>query len=192
MTDQTDGDTTDRRTALRLAATGLAGSLAGCLSNPWEPGGEPANKSAAPTSDGGAGDTDDPSASTGGNETDGGGDEAGDEPGETGGASDGSSDDSPSEPDLVVEVAPDGFRFEPSTFEIERGDTVRWVWRASGHNVRVRSKPDESTWDGTPGSASDTYAEGNEHSHTFEATGDYEFFCAPHQTLGMEGSFTVR
>jgi len=42
------------------------------------------------------------------------------------------------------------------------------------------------------GQACDTFAEGYEHVHTFEAPGDYEYCCAPHQTLGLEGSFTVR
>ena len=190
MTDQIDADATDRRTALRLAATALAGSLAGCLSNPWEPGAEPADDADASAADDGdaTDDSEEPSASASGNETDG---DTGEQSGETTGQSGANGDDSP-EPDLVVEVAPDGFQFDPSTFEIERGDTVRWVWRAGGHNLRVRSKPDESTWGGTPGSASDTYAEGYEHVHTFEAAGDYEYFCAPHQTLGLEGNFSVR
>ncbi|MFC6953875.1 plastocyanin/azurin family copper-binding protein [Halorubellus litoreus] len=96
------------------------------------------------------------------------------------------------EPDQIVEVAPDGFRFSPETFTIDAGDTVHWQWKDSGHNVRVREKPEDSDWTGTPGDASDTYGEGYLHAHTFDAPGEYECFCAPHQTLGLEGSFTVR
>nr|WP_303648770.1 plastocyanin/azurin family copper-binding protein [Haloarchaeobius litoreus] len=95
------------------------------------------------------------------------------------------------EPDLVVEVAADGFSFAPETFSVAAGDTVHWVWRSSGHNVRIREKPDGSDWTGTPGTASDTYDEGYLHAHTFRASGRYEYFCAPHQTLGLEGSFDV-
>jgi plastocyanin len=96
------------------------------------------------------------------------------------------------DPDQVVEVAPDGFVFSPETFTIEAGDTVHWQWKDSGHNVRVREQPEDSEWTGTPGGASDTYGEGYLHAHTFEVAGEYECFCAPHQTLGLEGSFTVR
>lgn len=180
MTDSNDADSTNRRTALRLAAGGLAAGLAGCLSNPWKPGGERArreNPGAAGGDDSSDGDEESVESSDGGNESAGGDEESG---------------DTTAEADLVVEVAPDGFQFAPSSFEIESGDTVRWVWRAGGHNLRVRSEPDGSSWDGTPGSASDTYGEGYEHVHTFEAPGDYEYFCAPHQTLGLEGRFTVR
>lgn len=96
------------------------------------------------------------------------------------------------DPDLVVEVAPDGFRYSPETFQISTGDTVHWEWKDSGHNVRVREKPDGSAWEGTPGSATDTYAEGYLHAYTFETAGEYEYYCAPHQSLGLEGSFSVR
>lgn len=184
MTDKTDADATDRRTALRLTAVGLAAGLSGCLSNPWEPGADRAGDTPS-ASDDAEDEPDSSTESTDENETGGEVVESGEDTGE-------SDDDSPPEPDIVVEVAPDGFQFDPSSFEIGRGDTVRWVWRAGGHNLRVRSQPDDSAWEGTPGSASDTYGEGYEHVHTFEVAGDYEYFCAPHQTLGLEGSFTVR
>ncbi len=55
----------------------------------------------------------------------------------------------------------------------------------------MRSKPDGAQWEGTPGDASDTYPEGYEHVFRFETPGEYVYFCAPHQTLGLEGSITV-
>jgi len=189
MTDPTDADATDRRTALRLTAAALAAGLSGCLSNPWEPGADRGDGAGPATSDEAEGEPNSSTEPTDENETGGEAVESAEESGEDAGES---GDDSPPEPDLVVEVAPDGFQFDPSSFEIGRGDTVRWVWRAGGHNLCVRSQPEDSAWEGTPGSASDTYGEGYEHVHTFEAAGDYEYFCAPHQTLGLEGSFTVR
>jgi len=93
----------------------------------------------------------------------------------------------------VVEVSPDGsFAFEPESFEVTTGETVVWVWRGGGHNVRVDSKPDGSDWSGTPGGDGDTYSSGDTHSHTFTTPGDYEYYCGPHRSCcDMEGTFTV-
>ncbi len=186
-----------RRRLLREAGAALAVALgAGCLSNPWEPGGS----TPAPATEDGGTPTTGGTAEQGTDQT--GGDGA-TTASETGG-SDGptatpSATATPTpvppeqkEPDQVVEVAPDGFMFAPETFEVGVGDTVHWVWRDSGHNVRVRTKPDGSDWTGTPGGPSDTYDEGYLHAHTFTVAGEYEFFCAPHQSLGLEGSLTVR
>lgn len=90
----------------------------------------------------------------------------------------------------TVAVAQEGrLRFSPESFEIESGETVRWVWQAGGHNVLVDSKPEGSDWSGTPGT--DTYGGGYTHVHTFETTGTYEYYCGPHQGVGMDGSFEV-
>ncbi|WP_276273022.1 plastocyanin/azurin family copper-binding protein [Haloarcula litorea] len=93
------------------------------------------------------------------------------------------------DPDQRVAVAPDGFVFEPETFEIAVGDTVQWVWEGGGHNVEPTATPSGSDWRGTPGD--DTYPEGYTHSHTFAVAGEYEYHCVPHQSLGMDGSFAV-
>ncbi|NHN41456.1 halocyanin [Halorubellus sp. JP-L1] len=194
-----------------LAGAGGALSLvlasAGCLSNPWGPdrpdAGTSTDTATSPAIDGST-DGDDAAATTaddgtGGETTtdtdDGATTSDGDRTTTDGGSAETATETTPPEerePDQVVEVAPDGFRFEPETFAIDAGDTVHWQWTDTGHNVRVREKPEGSDWTGTPGSASDTYAEGYLLAHTFEAAGDYECYCAPHQSLGMEGSFTVR
>jgi plastocyanin len=166
-----------RRRLLRTAGTALAAAVgAGCLSNPWEPGAESDGSGEAPTPDSGG---------PGGATT---------AAGTTGDAAATGTPVPPEqkEPDQIVEVAPDGFMFAPETFEVAVGDTVHWVWRDSGHNVRVRSKPDGSDWTGTPGGETDTFSEGYLHAHTFSVAGEYECYCAPHQSLGLEGSFQVR
>lgn len=165
-----------RRSLLSTTGVALAMTLSGCLTNPWGPESDSAsNDDARATADDGADGTNSSSDTA---EAD--------------------SDDAERPPPLerepaqVVAVAPDGFQFDPETFEIDAGGTVHWVWKDSGHNLRVREKPDGSDWEGTPGTASDTYDDGYEHAHTFDTPGEYHYFCAPHQTLGLEGSFTVR
>lgn len=175
--DRSDGPT--RRSLISATAIGIATAVSGCLTNPWGPE-EPAEESDQRGSDDAGGSEE---SSTDGNGT------AGDE---SGSETDDGVDPLDREPAQIVEVAPDGFLFEPGSFEIDAGETVHWVWEDSGHNVRVRSKPDGSDWEGTPGTGSDTYGEGYEHGYTFETPGEYVYFCAPHQSLGLEGSFTVR
>lgn len=93
----------------------------------------------------------------------------------------------------VVKVGPEGdsFKFVPDSFEVATGETVRWVWYSRGHNVRVDAAPDGSDWTGTPGGGNMTYETGYTHEHTFTTAGDYAYYCKPHRSLGMEGSFTV-
>jgi plastocyanin len=92
----------------------------------------------------------------------------------------------------TVTVAADGkFRFAPESFEIAAGETVRWVWRGGGHNVVAESTPDGADWSGTPGAPDDRYDSGYEYERAFDVTGTYEYYCAPHRSLGMVGSFTV-
>lgn len=94
--------------------------------------------------------------------------------------------------DMTVEVGPGGrLRFEPESFEISAGDTVLWVFRAGGHNVKPGSIPNRSDWTGTPGEQFETFNSGYRYSYTFEISGEYGYFCAPHRSSGMVGEFTV-
>lgn len=94
--------------------------------------------------------------------------------------------------DQRVVVGPAGtFTFDPSEFAIAAGDTVVWTWDSGGHNVRPASTPAASGWGGTPGGDGTTYDEGYTHRYTFDAPGEYEYYCAPHRSLGMTGTFTV-
>ena len=82
------------------------------------------------------------------------------------------------------------FAFEPGTDEpahITPGTTVDFVWQTPTHNIVVDSQPDGSDWAGHE----PIEDAGFEVSHTFEVEGTYEFHCAPHQSLGMEGTIEV-
>ena len=92
----------------------------------------------------------------------------------------------------VVTVAADGeYRFDPETVTVPVGATVRWEWAGSGHNVRPGSQPADADWSGTPGGDGETYDQGYSYSFTFEVPGQYEYYCAPHRSIGMVGTVVV-
>ena len=95
-------------------------------------------------------------------------------------------------PDQTVIVGPGGqLSFDPRSFEIGVGDTVLWTWDAGGHNVKPSATPDGSDWAGTPGEEFATFSSGHVYAYTFEVAGTYRYYCAPHRSAGMTGSFTV-
>ncbi|QLD86782.1 halocyanin [Natronomonas halophila] len=98
----------------------------------------------------------------------------------------------PTNPDQRVAVG-DGFAFDPESFEISVGDTVLWEWVGGGHNIKYDegAAPEGTDWTGTAGSRTTTYGEGHTHWHTFETTGQYDYYCVPHRSSGMRASFTV-
>jgi plastocyanin len=92
--------------------------------------------------------------------------------------------------DLTVTVGPDSrLVFEPRTFELAAGETVRWEWASPGHNVSPEGQPSGADWPGDDGT---TYGSGHAYAYTFTVPGSYEYHCDPHQSVGMRGSFTVR
>jgi plastocyanin len=98
----------------------------------------------------------------------------------------------PMTPDQRVTVG-DGFAFGPESFEISVGDTVLWEWVGGGHNIKYDDGdvPEGTDWTGTGGSRTTTYGEGHTHWHTFGTVGQYDYYCVPHRSSGMTGSFTV-
>ena len=74
--------------------------------------------------------------------------------------------------------------FAPANITVEPGTTVTWV--QSGDNPHTTTSYD-GLWDSglLPGGSRQTF------SFTFEEPGTYDYFCIPHEDLGMVGSFTV-
>jgi plastocyanin len=91
----------------------------------------------------------------------------------------------------TVAVGEDGFTFTPATFEIAAGETVRWEWAAGGHNVVANNTPSGADWSGTPGAPNRTFSSGHTYTHEFTVAGEYSYYCAPHRSLDMKGSFSV-
>jgi plastocyanin len=82
--------------------------------------------------------------------------------------------------------------FEPQELTVAPGTTVKFVWEGDGHNIVVESQPSSSSWEGTKGGKSKLYDKGHTHTHTFEATGEYAYYCNPHKALGMTGTIAVQ
>lgn len=171
----------DRRGYVRLVAATLgAVSVAGCTGRDGEGNGDGDDGS------GDGGDTETPTATEPGD-----GEETPtatdpDGPTET------ATREPPSDPDQRVLVG-DGLSFDPESFEVAVGETVLWEWVGSGHNIKYDEGdvPSESSWEGTAGPRTKTYGEGHRHWHTFEVAGEYAYYCVPHRSNGMTGSFTV-
>jgi halocyanin-like protein len=163
----------DRRTMIR--ATGLtmaAGALAGCGGGG---GGDD-------TTDGGDDDT------TEGN--------GGDVPSEVSSYLsetdnfDGSVTDMTGQSEVTVMVGAEGndgnYAFSPPAIRISTGTTVLFEWTGMGssHNV-------VSDGDGPLDSGESVSQSGVNYEYTFEETGIYNYYCVPHEALGMKGSIVV-
>jgi plastocyanin len=74
--------------------------------------------------------------------------------------------------------------FAPANITVEPGTTVTWV--QSGNNSHTTTSYD-GLWD----SGLIEGGSGGSFSYTFEEPGTYDYFCIPHEALGMVGSVTV-
>lgn len=104
----------------------------------------------------------------------------------------------------------DDLVFDPDTLTIAPGDTVVWENIGTiGHSVTAYEEdiPDDAEFFASGGfeteqDARGAYAAGDPDSgdvvggesyeHTFEVLGTYEYFCIPHETVGMLGTITVQ
>jgi plastocyanin len=92
----------------------------------------------------------------------------------------------------TVVVGPDGqYVYEPAELTVAPGESVTWSWASANHNVVPSSQPDDANWSGTEGGASETYDDGYTYEYTFETPGTYEYYCSPHEGLGMIGTVVV-
>jgi plastocyanin len=74
--------------------------------------------------------------------------------------------------------------FDPANITIEPGTTVTWV--QSGNNPHTTTSYD-GLWDSgmIEGGSEGTF------SFTFEEPGTFDYFCIPHEDMGMVGNVTV-
>src|SRR5918992_4773813 len=84
----------------------------------------------------------------------------------------------------TVTVSMEDNYFDQPNITIEPGTTVTWV--QNGQNPHTTTSYD-GLWDSgiVEGGSGGTF------SFTFEEPGTYDYFCIPHEDLGMVGSVTV-
>lgn len=77
------------------------------------------------------------------------------------------------------------FAFEPPAITVSTGTTVVWEWTGKGgaHNVVDNN--------GAFRSGDPVDEEGTMFEYTFDQTGTYKYYCAPHKPLGMKGAVVV-
>ena len=75
-------------------------------------------------------------------------------------------------------------RFVPSTLQVPVGATVVWINQGGTHNTQEAN----DLWASDITSAS--RVEEN-HVQVFEESGSFDYFCLPHQGVGMKGTIIV-
>lgn len=88
------------------------------------------------------------------------------------------------DPDVVEIHLTGSNTFSPSEVTISEGTTVRWINDTSTFHTVT---PDgHSQW-----SRVEMNNEGDIFTHTFNNIGTFEYFCEPHESIGMTGTITV-
>jgi halocyanin-like protein len=85
---------------------------------------------------------------------------------------------------VTVGAGSAGLAFAPPAIEVSTGTTVRWEWTGEGgqHNVVDTDGAFESSLKGSQGATFE---------HTFESTGEFLYYCKPHESVGMLGGVRV-
>lgn len=96
--------------------------------------------------------------------------------------------------EVAMRTEDDGQHFAPHMTWVEVGGTVTWHVESGTHDV-VAYHPDNDGPQRIPDAsspwASDLLAEGQTFEHTFEEPGVYDYFCTPHEAVGMVGTVIV-
>ena len=110
----------------------------------------------------------------------------------------------PEDADHVVDMQ--AVAFEPKELTVSQGDTVAWKYAAGeAHNVVAYEDeiPDGATYWASGGFESEDAAvegwdngqgavqSGQSYVHTFETTGEHNYYCVPHEMAGMVGTVIV-
>lgn len=85
--------------------------------------------------------------------------------------------------------------FDPAELTIKVGDTVRWVNEceegvACTHSAQAY--PDKIPAGAEAFDSGLLTEQGQQYEHTFTVPGEYEYFCLPHEALGMKGKVIVQ
>lgn len=84
----------------------------------------------------------------------------------------------------MIEV--EDFEFNPRNLLVSVGDTVTWFWHDGFHTTTSEVIPAGAAgWDSPISSTTPSF------SYVVNHPGTYTYFCQPHQSMGMTGSFTA-
>lgn len=88
--------------------------------------------------------------------------------------------------DTVLVGPNSGFTFSPSTFTMNLGDTVLWIWSSGNHTTTSTSNipAGATSWNSPMTSTSTSFM------YVPAVVGTYNYLCTPHASF-MKGSFTV-
>lgn len=87
--------------------------------------------------------------------------------------------------EYTVTVDSTNLRFYPESLTINEGDSVRFMW--GGEFLPHNSVEENGVFDSGDPEREVDYL----YTFTYEQAGSYNFFCEPHESVGMEGSITV-
>jgi len=174
----------DRRQLLRLGGLALAGSLAGCSSQSGSDGSPTPASTDPPTAT--ATSTDAPTATEGG--------EAPPGADVLGGPDDLQGDTDLRAATLESDQGAGQFVFTPAVVWVEAGTTLTWAIEGASHSVTAYAAANDRPQripEGAESFDSGVLAAGETFSHTFEDPGAYDYYCTPHEGLGMVGIVVV-
>lgn len=89
------------------------------------------------------------------------------------------------------------FVFIPDRLTIQSGETVTWVLQSGGHTVTAYHPRNHSAYqsripaDAEPWDSELLTEQGAMFAWTFTKEGVYNYFCRPHESLGMVGAIVV-
>jgi plastocyanin len=87
------------------------------------------------------------------------------------------------------------YHFNPHVIRVAKGGTVTFKLESGTHSTTAYASDNDKPQripDGTTAWDSGTMSEqGATFKHTFETEGVYDYYCTPHESLGMVGSIVV-
>ena len=87
--------------------------------------------------------------------------------------------------EYTVTVDSTNLRFYPESLTINEGDSVRFMW--GGEFLPHNSVEENGVFDSGEPEREVDYL----YNFDFDQSGTYDFFCEPHQSVGMDGTITV-
>lgn len=186
--------TPSRRSILKASGVALAG-LAGCSGSPDD---ESGGQTRTPSDDGSSGDSQTDGHDDDHGHTDGGGDDQEGDLHDSGGHSHNSSlPEAPVESATVDMITVDAtYHFAPHVIWVEPGATVTFVNDSGIHTATAyhpdnEEKPLRIPEEAEPWDSGTKTEQGATYEHTFEVEGVHDYYCKPHEVLGMIGSVIV-